>query len=109
MKHGVLPVMARSVRCDGLPDVGRASARQRPWTEIGALMTDVRAEITANVWQVPAEVGQTVAEGDELAILESMKMEIPVIAPVSGTITSVAVAPEDQVTEGDLIAVIDPA
>ena len=72
-------------------------------------MTDVRAEITANVWQVPAEVGQTVDEGDELAILESMKMEIPVIAPVSGTITSIAVAPEDQVVEGDLIAVIDPA
>ena len=68
------------------------------------LMTDVRAEITANVWQVPAEVGQTVAEGDELAILESMKMEIPVIAPCSGTITAIAVAPEDQVNEGDLIA-----
>ena len=72
-------------------------------------MTDVRAEITANVWQVPAEVGQSVAEGDELAILESMKMEIPVTAPVSGTIASIAVAPEDHVVEGDLIAIIDPA
>ena len=73
-------------------------------------MTDVRAEITANVWQVPAEVGQTVAEGDELAILESMKMEIPVIAPVAGTITAIAVVargPGRQ--EGDLVAVIDPA
>jgi len=69
--------------------------------------TDVRAEITANVWQVPAQVGQTVSEGDELAILESMKMEIPVIAPVSGTIREVSVAPDDQVVEGDLICVID--
>lgn len=72
-------------------------------------MTEVRAEITANVWQVPATVGQQVAEGDELAILESMKMEIPVVAPCAGTVTAVHVAPDDQVTEGDLIAEIDPA
>jgi biotin carboxyl carrier protein len=70
-------------------------------------MPEVRAEITANVWQVRVEVGQTVAVGDELVILESMKMEIPVIAPLAGTITELAVAPEDQVTEGDLIAVIE--
>jgi biotin carboxyl carrier protein len=72
-------------------------------------MAEVRAEITANVWQVPAQVGQTVAEGDELAILESMKMEIPVVAPVSGTVSAVSVAPDDQVVEGDLICVIDEA
>jgi acetyl-CoA carboxylase biotin carboxyl carrier protein len=70
-------------------------------------MTEVKAEITANVWQVHAEVGQTVAEGDTLAILESMKMEIPVEAPVGGTVTDVKVKPEDQVQEGDTIAVID--
>ena len=69
--------------------------------------TEVRAEITANVWQVPAQAGQTVAEGDELAILESMKMEIPVVAPVSGTVREVSVAPDDKVVEGDLICVID--
>jgi acetyl-CoA carboxylase biotin carboxyl carrier protein len=72
-------------------------------------MAEVRAEITANVWQVPAQVGRTVAEGDELAILESMKMEIPVVAPVSGTVSAVSVAPDDQVVEGDLICVIDEA
>ena len=72
-------------------------------------MTDVRAEITANVWQVPAQPGQRVTEGDELAILESMKMEIPVVAPVSGTVREVSVAPDDQVVEGDLICVIDEA
>ena len=71
------------------------------------MSTDVRAEITANVWQVPAQAGQSVSEGDELAILESMKMEIPVVAPVSGTVREVAVAPDDQVVEGDLICVID--
>ena len=41
-------------------------------------MAEVRAEITANVWQVRVEVGQEVVEGDELVVLESMKMEIPV-------------------------------
>jgi biotin carboxyl carrier protein len=67
----------------------------------------VLAEITANVWQVPAEVGQEVAEGDTLVILESMKMEIPVEAPVGGVVTELRVAPEDQVQEGDVIAVIE--
>ena len=70
-------------------------------------MTEVQAEITANVWQVPAEVGQRVAEGDTLVILESMKMEIPVTAPVGGTVSEVRVKPEDQVQEGDVVAVIE--
>jgi acetyl-CoA carboxylase biotin carboxyl carrier protein len=69
---------------------------------------DVHAEITANVWQVRTEVGATVSEGDELVILESMKMEIPVEAPISGTVTSIAVKPDDQVTEGDLVLTIEP-
>ena len=71
-------------------------------------MTEVRAEITANVWQVRTEVGATVAEGDELVILESMKMEIPVTAPRAGTVTEVRVAPEDKVQEGDVVVVLDP-
>jgi biotin carboxyl carrier protein len=71
-------------------------------------MTEVRAEITANVWQVRTEVGARVAEGDELVILESMKMEIPVMAPLDGTVTELRVAPEDKVQEGDVVAVLDP-
>lgn len=70
-------------------------------------MTEVRAEITANVWQVHAEPGTAVSEGDTLVILESMKMEIPVEAPVAGTVREMKVAPNDQVHEGDLIAVIE--
>jgi len=68
---------------------------------------EVQAEITANVWQVRVEVGQAVAEGDELVILESMKMEIPVEAPVAGTVTEIRVQPDTQVHEGDVVAVID--
>jgi len=70
-------------------------------------MVEVRTEITANVWQVRVEEGQQVSAGDELVILESMKMEIPVEAPVAGTVREVRVKPDDQVHEGDVIAVID--
>ena len=70
-------------------------------------MVEVRAEMTANVWQVRTEVGAGVAEGDVLLILESMKMEIPVTAPVAGTVSEVRVAAEDTVKEGDVIAVIE--
>jgi acetyl-CoA carboxylase biotin carboxyl carrier protein len=71
-------------------------------------MTEVRAEITANVWQVRTEIGAQVAEGDELVILESMKMEIPVTAPNDGIVTELRVAPEDKVQEGDVVAVLEP-
>ena len=69
-------------------------------------MAEVRAEIAANVWQVLVEAGAAVAEGDELVILESMKMEIPVAAPSGGTVSEVRVKPEDQVQEGDVLVVI---
>ena len=72
-------------------------------------MTEVRAEMAATVWQVQTEVGATVSEGDELVILESMKMEIPVTAPVGGVVRELRVAAEGQVQEGDVIAIIDPA
>ena len=68
---------------------------------------DVQAEITANVWQVHVQPGQTVSEGDTLVILESMKMEIPVESPIAGTVREVRVEPDTQVTEGDVIAVIE--
>jgi acetyl-CoA carboxylase biotin carboxyl carrier protein len=67
---------------------------------------EVRAEMVANVWKVVAAAGDTVAEGDTLVILESMKMEIPVLAETDGTVSELAVNEGDVVQEGDLIAVI---
>jgi len=75
--------------------------------EEGERVTEVRAEMVANVWQVVASEGQSVADGDTLVILESMKMEIPVLAESAGTVTKLAVSEGDVVQEGDLIAVID--
>jgi acetyl-CoA carboxylase biotin carboxyl carrier protein len=70
-------------------------------------VAEVRAEMVANVWKVVAAEGESVADGDTLVILESMKMEIPVLAEDSGTVTRLAVAEGDVVQEGDLIAVIE--
>src|SRR5438477_361370 len=72
-------------------------------------MHEIRAEIAANVWQVVVEEGQMVAEGDEICILESMKMEIPVVTEVPGVVRELHVAPEQTVQEGDLITLIDGA
>ncbi len=67
----------------------------------------VNAELVANVLTVVARAGDMVSPDDTLVILESMKMEIPVPAEVTGTVTEVAVSAGDVVTEGDLIAEID--
>jgi biotin carboxyl carrier protein len=70
-------------------------------------MTQIRSEIPASVWQVKVAAGDQVESGDELIILESMKMEIPVVAPTSGRVSAVHVAPDDRVQEGDVLAEID--
>jgi acetyl-CoA carboxylase biotin carboxyl carrier protein len=70
-------------------------------------VTEVRAEMVANVWKVVASAGEPVADGDTLVILESMKMEIPVLAEGGGKLARLAVAEGDVVQEGDLIAVIE--
>lgn len=68
---------------------------------------EVRAEMVANVWKVVVSEGDSVSDGDTLVILESMKMEIPVVAEADGTVTELAVAEGDVVQEGDLIATIE--
>ena len=68
---------------------------------------EIRAEMVANVWKVVAAAGDQVADGDTLVILESMKMEIPVISEVDGTVVEIAVNEGDVVQEGDLIARVE--
>ncbi|HEX5594641.1 MAG TPA: biotin/lipoyl-binding carrier protein [Micromonosporaceae bacterium] len=68
---------------------------------------EIRAEMVANVWKVVASTGDSVDEGDTLVILESMKMEIPVVAESDGVVQQIAVNEGDVVQEGDLIAVIE--
>jgi acetyl-CoA carboxylase biotin carboxyl carrier protein len=70
-------------------------------------MAEVRAEMVANVWKVVVAAGDAVEDGDTLVILESMKMEIPVIAEDAGVVAQLKVAEGDVIQEGDLIAVIE--
>lgn len=71
-----------------------------------AQVTEVVAEMVANVLSVSVGPGSAVAVGDTVVLLESMKMEIPVIAEVGGTITDVKVGSGDVVQEGDTLVVI---
>ena len=71
-----------------------------------AVANEIRAEMVANVWKVVVSQGDSVADGDTLVILESMKMEIPVLAEVAGTVTALHVGEGDVVQEGDVIAEI---
>lgn len=70
-------------------------------------MAAVEAEMVGNVWKVLVEPGAAVSEGDTLVILESMKMEIPVVSPQDGTVTAVNVVEGGVVQEGDVIAVVE--
>ena len=64
----------------------------------------VESEITGKVWKIVAQPGARLAEEDTIMILESMKMEIPVLAPVAGTLTKINVQEGDDVSEGQAVA-----
>jgi acetyl-CoA carboxylase biotin carboxyl carrier protein len=69
--------------------------------------TTVTAEMVANVWTVLVKPCDTVADGDTLLILESMKMELPIDSEVAGTVSAVKVAEGDVVQESQALVVID--
>ncbi|MBU1658878.1 biotin attachment protein [bacterium] len=66
----------------------------------------IKALLPGSVWKIVANPGQSVAEGETIMILESMKMEIDVIAPKGGVIKSINVATNDKVVEGQVVAVL---
>jgi acetyl-CoA carboxylase biotin carboxyl carrier protein len=72
-----------------------------------ASLPDVEAHITGTVWKVEVAVGDTVAEGDTVVILESMKMEMPVEAEDAGTVKEILCEEGQSVNEGDALVVLD--
>jgi acetyl-CoA carboxylase biotin carboxyl carrier protein len=64
-------------------------------------MADVEAHITGTVWKIEVNVGDQIAEGDTVVILESMKMEMPVEAEDEGTVAEILVEEGQSVSEGD--------
>jgi acetyl-CoA carboxylase biotin carboxyl carrier protein len=72
------------------------------------MATSVNAHITGTVWKIEVKVGDTVAEGQTVVILESMKMEMPVEAPAAGTVTAILVKEGQAVEEGVPVAELGP-
>ncbi len=70
-------------------------------------MVDVEAHITGTVWKIECELGDEIAEGDTVAILESMKMEMPVEAEDAGTVTEIRCEEGQAVNEGDTLVVLE--
>lgn len=68
---------------------------------------EIQAEVSGSVWKVLAKVGDQVEEDEELMILESMKMEIPVMAPEDGVVTEIRYNEEEVCKEGDTVIVLD--
>jgi len=69
---------------------------------------EIMSEVTGTVWKIECRVGDRIAEGDVLMILESMKMEIPVEATLAGEIVEITVQVDQPVAEGDVVCVVKP-
>ena len=67
----------------------------------------VEIPITGKITSVNVTQGSVVKEGDVLCLLESMKMENPILAPVEGTVTEIMIAPGQVVEAGGLVAIIE--
>ena len=70
-------------------------------------MPDIEAHITGTVWKIECEVGDTIAEGDTVVILESMKMEMPVEAEDEGKVAEIRCEEGQAVNEGDVLVVLE--
>lgn len=66
----------------------------------------VKSEIAGSVWKIEVAVGDTVAEEDTLIVLESMKMEIPLLAPRAGTVIEILVSEGEAIAEGEVAVVL---
>ena len=70
-------------------------------------VVNVKSEIAGNVWKIQANPGDKVEVDGEIMILESMKMEIPVLSPKAGTVREIKVSEGEAIGEGQLVAIID--
>ena len=114
--------LERSLQTLGEVGYARIARRGRAWARFNSytradpssgfpvwqqLVEEIQAEMVSSVWKVLVEAGAQVAAGDTLVILESMKMEIPVLTETGGTVTAVKVSEGDVVQEGDVLVTLD--
>ena len=64
---------------------------------------EVKSQMTGSVWKITTNVGEEVEENQEVVILESMKMEIPILAPEDGVVEEILIKEEDFVSEGEIV------
>ena len=69
--------------------------------------TAIESEVTGKVWKIAAEVGTTLSADDTILVVESMKMEIPVVAPSGGRLVEVRVQEGEAVETGQVVAVLE--
>ena len=99
------PVAAPKAVAPAAPKAAPAAGAGSIQVKAGAVK--VAASVPAKVLKIAASVGQAVKAGDNIVILESMKMEIPVVAPEAGTIASIDVAVGDAVESGAVLATLN--
>ena len=98
------PVAAAPVAA---PAAAPKAAPAAPKAAAGAGSIEVKAGAAGKVFKIEASVGQKVAKGDPVVIIEAMKMEIPVVAPEDGTVASIDVAVGDAVEAGAVLATLN--
>jgi acetyl-CoA carboxylase biotin carboxyl carrier protein len=93
--------------CIGAPAARHAVDIVPPNTRSGGGVAQVEAHITGTVWKIECALGDAVAQGDTVVVLESMKMEMPVEAEDSGTVREILCEEGQAVNEGDALVVLD--
>ena len=68
---------------------------------------EAKSEVSGSVWKIEVALGQKVADGDILVLIESMKMEIPVVAESAGTVASILIAEGEAITEGQSVVILE--
>src|ERR1700730_17371213 len=93
----------------GRPSLTVCAVRSRAVAVPESQMPDIKivTEVAGRVCALPAEVGASVGEGDDIAFVEAMKMEIPVAAPAAGKLKSILVNLDDVVAEGQGLAILE--
>jgi biotin carboxyl carrier protein len=83
----------------------RCARRLSP--EFGMPEIKIVTEVAGRVCALPVEIGVRIGDGDDIAFVEAMKMEIPVAAPAAGTLKSILVSIDDVVAEGQVLAILE--
>lgn len=103
-----MPAMPRpAAQTAPMPAVPAAAPKAAPAASAGAGANKIEAGAAGKVFKIETKVGQSVKKGDTVIILEAMKMEIPMVSPVDGTIASIDCAVGDSVEAGALLATVD--